>query len=132
MPVTAVVNRTSPTMASVKRVDSFMAWPRGDRTQRGKMLPRAKTAGQAGAGIGRASGRGRGEISGGGGSFKKKKKKKKTRGNSKSRFRWVVSRIWEKLKRYIIDRSSIMELASSKERDGGVKYNSAETLRCAQ
>jgi hypothetical protein len=36
-------------MASVNRVDSFMAWPRGDRTQRGKMLPRAKTAVQAGA-----------------------------------------------------------------------------------
>jgi hypothetical protein len=43
------VKRTSPTMASVKRVDSFMAWPRRDRIQRGKMLPRPKTAVQAGA-----------------------------------------------------------------------------------
>src|SRR4029453_4466526 len=52
MPVTAVVKRTSPTMANVKRVDSFMAWPRRDRTPgepaAGKMLPRSPTAGPAG------------------------------------------------------------------------------------
>jgi hypothetical protein len=69
MPVTAIANRTSATMAIVSREDNFMPWPCLDRIppeRPGKMAPCGETAARPGGAAGRhrqrASGRPRGKA----------------------------------------------------------------------